>query len=144
MIAIARREGGGGRAIPTIQQRTEQATVSHPIRQMAGSQDDAKALAKAGGTTWALVEVAVDKAGLLAFLNDHRVGATPIAEPRTEPPRLAPISAQRDMSAGAMLARMDNPGIDVDAICETIGKTKGYALKRFASAVAIAFQGLAA
>ncbi len=115
-----------------------------PSGKWAGTQDDAKALAKAEGTTWALVEVPVDKPGLLAFLNDHRVGTTPSAEPRAEPPRVAPISAQRDMSAGATLARMDNPGIDVDAICETIGKTKGYALKRYASAVAIAFQGLAA
>jgi hypothetical protein len=48
------------------------------------------------------------------------------------------------MSASAALARMDNPGIDVDGICETIGKARGYALKRYAGAVAIAFQGLAA
>ncbi|WP_066803308.1 hypothetical protein [Sphingomonas asaccharolytica] len=41
----------------------------------AGTQDDAKALAKAEGGTWELSEVPVDKASLLGFLNAHKVGA---------------------------------------------------------------------
>lgn len=115
-----------------------------PAGEWAGTQEDAKALAKAAGTTWFLVEVPVGKPGLLAFLNNHRVGAAPGGAPSCEPSRLGPISVERDMSASATLARMDNPGIDVDGICETIGRARGYALKRYAAAVAIAFQGLTA
>ena len=40
-----------------------------------GTQADAKAHAKANATTWEEVEVPVDKAGLMSFLNKHRVGA---------------------------------------------------------------------
>lgn len=115
-----------------------------PAGKWAGTQEDARGLAKAEGATWALVEVPVDKPGLLAFLNDHHVGAAPIAAHRSEPRGSAPTDGQHDMSATATLARMDNPGIDVDGICETIGKARGYALKRYASAVAVAFQRLAA
>ena len=115
-----------------------------PAGEWAGTQEDARALAKATGTTWLLVEVPVGKPGLLAFLNEHRVGAAPVSARASEPPRLAPTSAERDMSAVATLSRMDNPGIDVDGICETIGRARGYALKRYAAAVAIAFQGVAA
>lgn len=41
-----------------------------------GTQADAKAHAKAANTTWKETEVPVDKAGLMAFLNAHKVGAT--------------------------------------------------------------------
>jgi hypothetical protein len=40
-----------------------------------GTQADAKAQAKATGTPYEEVDVPVDKAGLMAFLNRHRVGA---------------------------------------------------------------------
>lgn len=40
-----------------------------------GTQADAKAHAKDHATTWKEVEVPVDKAGLMAFLNKHKVGA---------------------------------------------------------------------
>ena len=40
-----------------------------------GTQADAKAHAKQTNTTWKEVEVPTDKAGLLYFLNDHRVGS---------------------------------------------------------------------
>lgn len=111
-----------------------------PTGQWAGTQEDAKALAKAEGITWTLVDVPVDKPGLLAFLNLHRVGA----KPKIEPPRPVGLNIPRDLSADAALSRMDNPGIDVDGICETIGKARGYALKRYARAVAVAFHGLTA
>lgn len=114
-----------------------------PAGRWAGTQEEARALAKTEGSTWTLVKVPVAKPSLLAFLNANRVGAAPIAVIATEAARFAPASAQRDMSACATLARMDNPGIDVDGICETIGKAKGHALKRYAGAVAIAFQCLA-
>ncbi|WIW89604.1 hypothetical protein K3M67_06500 [Sphingobium sp. V4] len=115
-----------------------------PAGEWAGTQEDARALAKATSTTWLLVEVPVCKPGLLAFLNEHRVGAAPVSARSCEPSRLAAIGVERDMSASATLARMDNPGIDVDGICEAIGRARGYALKRYAAAVAIAFQVLAA
>lgn len=41
----------------------------------AGNQDDARALAKAYDTEWEPCEVPDNKAGLLAFLNEHSVGA---------------------------------------------------------------------
>lgn len=56
-----------------------------------GTQADAKAHAKANATTWEEAEVAVDKAGLMAFLNLHRVGGSgrwlfpPKAEEQTAP-----------------------------------------------------------
>ena len=40
-----------------------------------GTQADAKAHAKEHATTWKEVEVPVDKAGLMSFLNQHKVGA---------------------------------------------------------------------
>lgn len=71
----------------------------------------------------------------------RKLGWTPPGE--TPPPPPAPEPAPRkitDMSATATLSRMDNPGVDVDGICETIGKAKGWALRRYAGAVAVAFQ----
>jgi len=44
------------------------------------------------------------------------------------------------MDAGAILSRIDNPG--VEGVVEAIGKAKGYALRRYAGAVAIRFQEL--
>ena len=41
-----------------------------------GTQADAKAHARESATTWKETEVPVDKAGLLAFLNRHRVGVS--------------------------------------------------------------------
>lgn len=40
-----------------------------------GTQADAKAHARDANTTWKEFEVPVDKAGLLSFLNEYRVGA---------------------------------------------------------------------
>lgn len=40
-----------------------------------GTQADAKAHAKQALTTWEEVDVPVDKAGLLSFLNEHKVGS---------------------------------------------------------------------
>jgi hypothetical protein len=40
-----------------------------------GTQADAKAHAREAGVSWREVEVPTDKAGLMAFLNEHRVGA---------------------------------------------------------------------
>jgi hypothetical protein len=43
-----------------------------------GTQADAKAHARESATTWKETEVPVDKAGLLAFLNRHRVGVSQV------------------------------------------------------------------
>lgn len=53
-----------------------------------------------------------------------------------------PASIARAMDAAAILSRTDNPGVDVDATVEIIAKAKGYALKRYAGAVAVAFHAL--
>jgi hypothetical protein len=46
-----------------------------PTGHWAGTKDDAAALAKEHDTTFDLCDVPYDKAGLLVFLNSHRVGA---------------------------------------------------------------------
>jgi hypothetical protein len=96
--------------------------------------DHAAKIAAEDGGDYRKLDVPTHQDGLLAFLNEHRVGATVPATP----PR-----PRRDMSAEATLSRVDNPGVDVDAIVETIGKADGYALKRYAGAVALAFREIA-
>lgn len=83
--------------------------------------------------------VPVDKDGLIAYLNGL---APPTPSPAASPPSSgrAPI---RSMGATAVLSRSDNPDLDVDSIVETICNSGGYALKRFAGAVAVAFQNIA-
>lgn len=106
-----------------------------------GTQTEAKAMAKRKGGDWRLVEVPTDKDGLLAFLNVMDSTAELATALRGLPAaNAAPIV--RAMDATAILSRSDNPGTDVDAIIETIGKAKGYALKRYAGAVAVAFHAL--
>lgn len=50
-----------------------------------GTQADAKAHARDANTTWKETEVPVDKAGLMAFLNQHRVGAASSVSPAPAP-----------------------------------------------------------
>lgn len=124
-----------------------------PAGTWAGTQADAKAAAKAEGSTWSEEEVPTDKPQLLAFLNGHRVGASRRVEERTERLEAPPVAPRPlstptapprpDMTASAILARMDNPKEDVDGTIERIAKSKGHALKRYAGAVAMAYQGLA-
>lgn len=47
-----------------------------PLGQWAGTQADARTFKATHGVDFALIEVPTDKAGLLAFLNKHEVGAT--------------------------------------------------------------------
>ncbi|MCZ4340149.1 hypothetical protein O4H52_00925 [Sphingomonadaceae bacterium G21617-S1] len=49
----------------------------------------------------------------------------------------------RDMSASAHLSRMENPGVDIDRMIETIAGADMHSLKRFAGAVAVRFSELA-
>ena len=131
-----------------------------PAGQWAGTQADAKKLGQ-----FAEVDVPTDKPGLLAWLNEQRVGdtgqrgccpymGTRQCECGQEPDDIAdllgepepePVAAPRpvDMTASAILSRMDNPDIRVDDVVEAIGKSKMHALKRFAGAVAMRFQELA-
>jgi hypothetical protein len=59
-----------------------------------GTQADAKAHARDNATTWKEVEVPVDKAGLLAFLNRHHVGGS-VSQVVSAPPQeqTAPAAA---------------------------------------------------
>lgn len=111
-----------------------------------GTQADARGEAKAQGIRFNSadhsIKVPTDKAGLIAYLNEHL--PAPVV-PERSAVALPPVAAERpirDMSAGAVLARSDNPGLDVDAVVETIMAASGYALKRFSGAVAVAFQKL--
>jgi hypothetical protein len=76
-----------------------------------------------------------DKAQRIAWLNEqiNEVGARAYLE------GVAKGKRTRDMSATAQLSRVDNPGIDIDAIVEAIVSSEPYALKRFAGAVAVRF-----
>lgn len=56
----------------------------------------------------------------------------------------APTPTSTDSTADRQLAAMENPGVDLDAMCEFTTNAKGYALKRIAGAVAAAFARLAA
>lgn len=111
----------------------------------AGTQADARAMKRETGATWTEVEVPTDKAGLLAFLNENAPGppATIVPVPALPIAALPPTPASSPLDAGSVLARMDNPNLDIDAIIESIASmTGGYALKRVAGAVAIRFEEL--
>jgi len=114
-----------------------------PSGSWAGTQADARALAKSEGADWKEVDVPTDKPGLLTFLNENKVGAKP-APPELQAVKRTFPSAKgaAPMSASDVLSRMDNPGIDVDGIVETVSRSSGHALKRYAGAVALAFQNL--
>ena len=51
-----------------------------PTGHWHGTKEDAEAFAKKFTTTWEVCEVPYDKKGLLAFLNEHKVGQTQYAE----------------------------------------------------------------
>ncbi len=107
-------------------------------------------------------EIPTDLSGLMAHLNElHKIIAEKPVEqvigdfhpamletseevvfPAEPGPVFEPLPAPvpRDMSAGAVLARMDQPGIDVDGVVEAIAKAKGYALRRYSGAVAVRFE----
>lgn len=120
----------------------------------AGTEKDWKAALKAEGvnlksyTGRKIVEVPTDKSGLLEFLSFHNVNVIAPREPGKSTAQLpapkppAAPSAPLPMDATSTLSRMQNPGVNVDSIVETIGSSKGYALKRYAGAVAVAFQSL--
>lgn len=123
------------------------------LNELLEQQDQALSATETVAHAAAMVEPAEDVAALhaqIAKLREdlRKVGAAyrelqakaiPAAAP---PPPPAEPGAPKSMGAEAVLSRMDNPGTDVDAIVETICKSKGYALKRFAGAVAVAFQSL--
>lgn len=118
----------------------------------AGTQADARALKRDTGATWTEVEVPTDKAGLLAFLNENGPSSPAPTDPAPAPPVVdapaddappPPPAAPLALDAASVLARMDNPSLDIDAIIESIAHMKGgYALKRVAGAVAMRFEEL--
>lgn len=113
-----------------------------------GTQADARAMKRETGEAWAEIDVPTDKAGLLVFLNEN---APAITQPGAPPPPLPPTAATQPpapaplvLDATSILARMDNPGLNIDAIVNGIAALKGgYALKRVAGAVAVRFEELA-
>lgn len=94
--------------------------------------------------------VPTDKEGLMAYLNEYgrfnrasgRRDALAAAIPKPAQTVMLTMPTTRDMSAEACLSRMDGPP-DIDRIVETICTASGYPLKRFAGAVACAFNNLA-
>lgn len=112
--------------------------------QYVGTQADARALKRDTGSAWEEVDVPISKAELIVFLNevfpDAPEPSVPVAS-GIEQPRPSPASLPRD--AASVLARMDNPALDLDSVVEAIALMKGgYALKRVAGAVAIRFEEL--
>lgn len=113
-----------------------------------GTQADARALKRDTGSAWEEVDVPLGKAELIAFLNGNACGLS--AEPAPAPASAAPPPGEQTsplphfaFDAASVLARMDNPLLDLDAIVEAIARMKGgYALKRVAGAVAIRFEEL--
>lgn len=107
-----------------------------------GTQADARAMKRESGAAWTEVDVPTGKADLLAFLNASPPPQRPAPLPPTEPLQPVPTSPPA-LDATSVLARMDNPGLAVDAIVEGTAHMKGgYALKRIAGAVAIRFEEL--
>lgn len=129
----------------------------------AGTEADWKAAMKAKGLNpkdfeaTKTREVPTGKKELMEFLtffavDVYRTGSAPI----TTGPAPVDVDALRDQhnpapdaprtpvetTTEATLSRIDNPGIDVDGIVEIIGAAKGWALKRYSGAVAVAFQML--
>ena len=106
------------------------------------------------------VDVPTDIAGLMAYLNslvkieaDPRpapgempLAAIPVREQSApEPPPPPPIVPDRDrapMNAIALLSRVDSLGVNVEGVIEAIAKARGYALARYAGAIAIRYQEL--
>lgn len=76
-----------------------------------GTQADAKAHARAANTTWKECEVPVDKAGLMAFLNHHRVGAAaPVASSAPPPqPEAVQVGGIVKHETPAVVTRLDAP-----------------------------------
>lgn len=107
------------------------------------------------------LNVPTDIVGLMGFLNEvvtspryaqsppEAVEAPPapaeVEAPIEAPeePQALPAAIPRPMDAGAVLSRLDSPGVDVEGVVEAIAKAKGYALRRYAGAVAVRFQELA-
>lgn len=112
-------------------------------------------------------EIPTDKNGLLNFVNEmlseharqlreakgdtayvddappHSVAEANPVHDTPEPPKPSEKPAERDFGATAVLSRMDNPKLDIDAVIEHIAKMKGgHALKRVAGAVSMRFEEL--
>ena len=120
----------------------------HGRTQYVGTQADARALKRDTGAAWEEIDVPLGKTELIAFLNanapgprEARAPAPAPVVPPADPPRPAPVPLPLD--AASVLARMDNPALDLDGIIEAIALMRGgYALKRVAGAVAVRFEEL--
>lgn len=114
--------------------------------EFATVETESKRIARERGGAARPIIVPDTKIRFVPFMNDllAEIHAKGVTRPRTEP---RPIfhhehdtSALSDTRAERDLAAMDAPGTNVEAIVETILKAKGYALGRFAKAVAVRFE----
>lgn len=115
-----------------------------------GTQAEARAAAKAAGLRFDPAKhsekVPTDKAGLIAYLNEHLSAPAPASAPQRSAAVTPLATAERTLpalrpnGAIALLASMDDP--DVDRVAEIICASGGYPLARYASAVAVAFANL--
>lgn len=107
-----------------------------------GTQADARAMKRETGAAWSEVDVATDKAGLIAFLNETAPASPVPSLPPVAPPPSPPLPSHA-LDAGSILSRLDNPTLDLDGIVEAIAAMQGgHALKRIAGAVAMRFEEL--
>lgn len=104
---------------------------------------------------WEQIEVPTDKAGLLAFLNEHRINA--VRSEASAPSAAGPAPAlseptehahddgkcslcKRSLAASARAADRLAEGMEVDAICTRIEEAEGPGLTRFAESVIARFR----
>lgn len=92
-----------------------------PTGHWAGTQEEAKTLAKQHSTTWEQCEVPYDKAGLLAFLNEHQVGAsTPVNTPELTTVQGASVSQQWLADWQRKMANVEATNAADIALCDAI------------------------
>lgn len=102
-------------------------------------------------------EVPTAKADLMEFLNFYALDVYRLGDQANAVVAAAPEQVDVDalralhnpsaprpstLSADRVLSQMDHPGVDIEGMIAFICNSKGTALKRFAGAVAMAFQQL--
>lgn len=125
---------------------------SKPGSRWAGTQAEAKAVAKEFGGKWVETDVPTDKAGLLEFLNREAAVARETAAlneqlaapaPYVSPPKQPAFNQGQPAPGREGGPRLFTAGPDNDLICEAIEEAEGMSLARFAESVACRFASLA-
>ena len=100
------------------------------------------------GAEFEKLDIPTDTQGLMGYLNtitarkpsEPNIQVIPVLPPPTPEPAPAPA---RSMEAEAVLSRMDQLDVNVDAVVDAIDRARGFTLKRYAGAVALRFETLA-